>query len=109
MGMNTGKPEKEKGKLTMNKTERIKTVKAMEYLARQLNDESIFCDLWLTYGVADGDIDFGDLSVSSDDLENLEYYTEDEPFSDLMRLFLIVMAKARKSGGLFSDGVVSKE
>lgn len=26
----------------MNKTERIKMVKAMEYIARQINDESVF-------------------------------------------------------------------
>ena len=39
----------------MNKTERVKFVKAMEYICRSINDETIF-DAWLMNGVADGDI-----------------------------------------------------
>ena len=35
--------------------ERIKAVKAMEFLARQINNENIF-ESWLTMGPADGDI-----------------------------------------------------
>lgn len=50
----------------MNKIERIKCVKAMEFLARQINDEEVF-EEWLMDGVADGDIDVGDLDVKGDD------------------------------------------
>ena len=45
----------------MNKAERIKMVKAMEYIARNLNNEHIFYR-WLMTGVADGDIAYGDLA-----------------------------------------------
>ena len=89
----------------MNTQERIKMVKAMEYITRQLNDEGIF-DSWLISGVADGDIDYGDLSAEDDG--DVEYYTEDTRFADLMDAFLWCMKKAYKSGGLYCDGVVSK-
>ena len=89
--------------------ERIKMVKAMEFIARQINDEEVFYS-WLTVGVADGDIEYGDLQVTEDDADNLEYYySDDVEFADLMETFLRVMAKARKSGGLYCDNVVSKE
>ena len=39
-----------------NKIERTKAVLAMEYIARQINDEEIF-DIWLTYGPGDGEIE----------------------------------------------------
>lgn len=42
-------------------------------------------------------------------LYELEYYMEDEPFADLMDTFLRCMAHARRDGGLYCDGVVSKE
>lgn len=84
----------------MNISERIKVVRAMETIARCVNDESVF-DYWLAMGVADGDI--------TDDTtdEDLECYTDDENFADLMSDFLILMGKAGKSGGLYCDGVVS--
>ena len=90
----------------MNSTERIKMVKAMEFIARQINDELVF-DHWLTGGVAVGDIDYGDLTVNEDDAEMLDYYLEDENFKDLMQLFLRLMASAKKNGGLYADGVVA--
>ena len=83
-------------------------VKAMEYIARQINNEEVFCDFWLTSGVADGDIEYGDLKVTKEDEEYLDYYIQDEEFSDLMRLFLKTMRFAYKDGGLFCDKVVSK-
>lgn len=92
----------------MNSIERIKMVKAMEYITRQINDESVF-NGWLTEGVADGDIDYGDLNVGADDADNLEYYLSDDEFADLMDTFLWVMAMARKSGGLYCDELVSKQ
>ena len=92
----------------MNKIERVKMVKAMEYIARQVNDEEVFYG-WLTLGVADGDIEYGDLTVN----ENLEedeaawYADDDKGFAELMETFLSVMKAAKKSGGLYCDGVVS--
>lgn len=92
----------------MNTVERIKMVKAMEFIARQVNDEDIF-GAWLTLGVADEDIKYGDLEVRDDDAEDLEYYIEDDEFGDLMDTFLFVMKKAWKSGGLYCDKVVSRK
>lgn len=85
----------------MRKAERIKMVKAMEFIARQINDEDVF-EGWLISGVADGDIEYGDLD--SDD-ENLDWYIEDEHFEELMECFLRRMSRANKIGGLYCDGV----
>lgn len=92
----------------MDATERIKMLKAMEFIARNVNDESLL-NGWLALGIADGDIEYGDLSVGSDDPDDLEFYMEDEAFADLMDTFLRCMAHARWDGGLYCDGVVSKE
>jgi len=90
----------------MNKTERIKMVKAMEFICRQTNSEDVF-EGWLYSGVADGDIEYGDLS--DEDNGDLEiYYEDDVCFADLMACFLRRMASAKKDGGLYCDGVVSK-
>ena len=93
----------------MNKTERIKMVKAMEFLARQINDEEIF-EEWLIDGVADEDIPYGSLTVETEDNDpwGVAYWIDDARFSDLMGTFLHIMARARKSGGLYCDRVVSK-
>jgi len=88
----------------MNAVERIKMVKAMEYICRQINDEMVF-DTWLMNGVADGDIEYGDLSEENDGM--MDYYIDDEQLSELMRCFLNRMRRARESGGLYCDGVVS--
>lgn len=85
----------------MNLKERAEMVRAMDCVARSINDEDIFYG-WLVNGVADGDID-----ESTTD-EDLEWYCEDENFADLMHYFLFLMSKAKKSGGLFCDGVVDK-
>lgn len=92
----------------MNAIERIKMVKAMEFICRNLNDEELLCG-WLVSGVADGDIDYGNLAVETDDPDFLKYYiSEDEDFADLMDTFLNQMTYAYKSGGLYCDGVVSE-
>lgn len=91
----------------MNKVERIKMVKAMEFIARNLNDEAIL-ERWLTVGVADGDIEYGSLEIKIDDLEDLDCYTDNETFGDLMHTFLQLMKSACKSGGLFCDHVIDK-
>lgn len=92
----------------MNTIERIKMVKAMEYISRNLNDETIFED-WLIAGVADSDIAYGDLDIRPDDLENLDYYINDNTFADLMALFLRLMKRANMSGGLYCDRIVSEK
>ena len=78
----------------MNKQERIEVVKAMDTLARCVNDEEVF-GYWLSYGVADGDIAYG----------YAEDYIEDENLSELFGTFLKLMNYAKKSGGLYTDGV----
>ena len=85
----------------MNAKERYEMVRAMETIARAVNDEDVF-EGWLIMGVADGDID----ETTKD--EELEYYIEDDNFAELMGTFLRVMSKANKSGGLYADGVVSR-
>lgn len=85
---------------------RIKMIKAMEYITRQINDEEVF-ETWLMFGVADGDIDYGDLSAT--DGGSLDYYAEDGVFSDLMDVFLRCMREARESGGLYCDGILSEK
>ena len=94
-------------KKKMDTTERIKMVKAMEYIARQVNDEEVF-EIWLISGVADGDIEYGDLTVKAGDEEEFGTYIDDENFGDLMQTFLRLMNEAYKSGGLYCDGVVSE-
>ena len=85
----------------MNLSRRAKVVRAMETMARCVNDEEVFYR-WLLCGVADGDID----DNTTD--EDLEYYCEDKTFADLMERFLDLMTAAKKSGGLYEDKIVSK-
>ena len=85
----------------MNKTERFEMLKAMELIARSINNEDVF-EQWLICGIADGDID------ENTTLEELEYYMDDETYADIMDTFLFVMKRAYKDGGLYSDRVVSK-
>lgn len=84
-------------------SKRRKMVAAMEYIARQINDEDIFVG-WLMNGVADGDIPYGDLTGESVD----DCYIEDDAFAELMGCFLRRMKGAYSSGGLYCNGVVSK-
>ena len=88
--------------------DRVKMVKAMEYIVRQINDEDVFMG-WLYAGVADGDIEYGDLDVMDEDVENYGCYIGNQEFAELMGLFLKKMSQARKSGGLYCDGVLSEE
>lgn len=89
----------------MNKTQRIRMLKAMEFVACQINDEN-WLDAWCALGVADGDIFPGDLS-GADPEGALDYYLEDDNFAYVMECFLNVMTGAKKSGGLYCDNVVS--
>lgn len=84
----------------MKLNERANVVRVMDMLCRCINNEEVFMP-WLSVGVADGDI----TSETTD--EDLEYYCEDDNFAELMELFLRLMARAKKDGGLYCDGVVS--
>ena len=85
----------------MNLHNCAEVVRAMDTLARSLNDEDIFMT-WLSFGVADGDIK----ENTSD--EDLEYYCEDNVFAGTMNLFLNLMSMAYKDGGIQCDGIVSE-
>lgn len=88
----------------MNKVdERRKAIVCMEYLARQINDEDVL-DSWLMCGVADGDIDYGNLDATTVE----DWYIEDDNFKDIMSTFLICMKNAYRSGGLYCGDVVSR-
>ena len=90
----------------MNRVEREKMVRAMEFIARQVNDEELLYNRWLMYGVADEDIEYGDLNCS-DNFD--ESYLEDDAFYNLMTCFLRTMVGAWKDGGLCCDDVVSAD
>ena len=83
---------------------RSKMILAMEFIARQINDEDVF-DRWLMCGVADGDIEYGSFNISDVD----EGYLEDDTFEDVMSCFLRCMKGAYNSGGLYCSGIVCKD
>ena len=95
--------------MKMNERERKTAVACMEFLARCINDEDIFFEFWLTCGVADGDINYNELLTNTDKtIDSIDdYYIEKENFADLMKVFLICMSHAKKSGGLYCDNVTS--
>ena len=86
--------------------ERVKMLKAMEFVCRQINNEDIFMR-WLYAGVADGDIPYGDFRSEWEDEDMYDYYISEDEFADLMKLFLRLMKQAYNDGGLFCGGVVS--
>lgn len=88
----------------MNEETRKKAVVCMEFLVRSVNNEDLL-DAWLMNGVADGDIPRHSLDTENVD----EYFIRDENFSELMALFLRIMLRAKKDGGLYIDGIVSAE
>ena len=90
--------------------ERMMAVKAMEYLARQVNDEDVF-DIWLMGGVADGDIEYGDFTIHSGVEADpaYDYASDPNKFSSLMATFLRTMSAAYKNGGLWCGDVLSDE
>lgn len=80
---------------------RAEVVRAMDLLARCINNEDDFMP-WLMCGVADGDIN----EDTTD--EDLESYCEDDTFAEIMGEFLKVMGYAKKDG-LYCDGIVSRD
>lgn len=87
----------------MNVKERKQTVLAMENLVRSVNNED-YIDSWLMCGVPDGDLNKNSTWEDVDD-----YFIKDDNFAELMKLFLKIMARANKDGGLYIDHVSSKE
>lgn len=81
----------------MNILERTEVIKAMETIARCINDEYT-AELWLIKGIADG--------TDLRDPDEIAYYAEDENFASLMTEFLYVMNEARKTGGLYCDEII---
>lgn len=86
----------------MSRVERAKMVLAMEYIVRNTGADDII-DGWLTCGVADGDIEYGENDPNTVD----DCYLEDEEFISLMDSFLITMNRAYKDGGLYCDKIAS--
>ena len=62
--------------------ERAKMVACMEYIARQINNEDVF-ETWLMCGVADSDIEYGNLDIS----EIEDYYLNDINFKNFKSFF----------------------
>lgn len=81
---------------TSKYTERARVVACMEYIARHVNNEELFYDFWLYEGVADGDIEYGNLNP----YDVPDFYTEDEAFEGICAVFMQLMSHARKDGGL---------
>ena len=73
---------------------RIKLLEAMKYIASSINDEDVL-DRWLMCGIPDGDT-------------ILSTYCEDDELEDIIHEFLIAMSRAKRSGGLYCDGIVGK-
>ena len=88
----------------MNRTERAKMILAMEFIARQINDEDVL-DRWLMCGIADGDIPYGSFDLTDVDKD----YINDSTFENVMSCFLRCMKGAYNSGGLYCNGIVCKD
>lgn len=69
--------------------EKAKFLRAMDYIARCVNDEEVF-DSWLMCGIADGDC-----AVMTDE-ELVEYY--DDGLESIIGCFLRLMRSAGKDG-----------
>lgn len=86
----------------MNKKDRCEVVRAMELLARTVNNDSVFTE-WLAEGVGDGDIT---PATTDDDLDC--YIEDDDMFGGLLYTFLHLMHTAYEKDGLYVDGVKSE-
>ena len=87
----------------MNLKSRVATVRAMDEIMRSLNDENKMMT-WLMYGVPDGEID-----ENTTDEELYWLVEEDKSFADLMYWFIRIMNKVSPNGGMWVDGICSKE
>ena len=84
-----------------NEQERYATIRAMDMLARQTNNEAAL-EMWFAQGISDGDID----TETPDEM--LVDYIDDEKFRDVLDTFLCVMSESYKQSGLSVDGVNSE-
>ena len=75
-----------------------KEIRAMDTLARCINDEEIF-EVWLMLGVADGDCEY------YDDIGLYEEYYEDneENFKELVELFRNLIRDSAEDGLYIGD------
>lgn len=89
-----------------NLEERRRAILAMEYLARQVNDETAL-ESWLMDGVPDGDIPY--MTTDPAQVPDLDDLAEPETFAGLLDAFTWTMSRARKSGGLYCGGVCGGE
>ena len=87
--------------MDINKIERAKMIACMEFICRQINDEDVF-ESWLICGVADGDIEYGNLDYNSVP----DFYLDDKNFKEIMECILRRMNGAYNSGGLYCGDVV---
>ena len=85
--------------------ERKQMILAMEFICRQINDENVF-ERWLTMGVPDGDIEYG--NFDTDQIDDNDTLIEDDNFKELMECFLDRMIAANKSGGLYCGDIVTR-
>ena len=86
----------------MNTHGRCEILRAMELLARTVEDDHVFTE-WLMEGVADGDI-----TPDTTDNEMDGYIADDEVFAGMLYTFMHLMCSAFENGGLSVDGVKSK-
>lgn len=82
----------------MDINERIKMIRAMDMIARSVNNENAFM-YWLENGVPDGDI-----TEDTTD-EELKYLCDDDIMKYIMHSFVKLMGYANKDG-LYFDGIV---
>lgn len=87
--------------------ERMKMVCAMEYIMRHLNDEEIFCDVWLSDAVADGDLRYGKFDYKLEDFDR--FYLQDDAFKLIVDTFVYCVRAAYKSGGFYCGGITAGE
>jgi len=91
--------------LTVPSQNRKKALVAMEYIARQINDEDVFMG-WLMTGVPDGDIEYGNLDPNQ--IDDDDSMLEDSSFYDIVDCFLRRMTRAHKSGGLYCGDICTE-
>ena len=78
----------------MNVKQRAEFIRAMETIARHINDEDVFAG-WLMCGVPDG---FIKPDTTDEEIAN---YFDMEDIQDISDCFLRCMSRAQKSGGLY--------
>lgn len=81
----------------MDTLKRMRVLRAMDTMIRALNvvvNDEYWLDLWLMYGIGDGDADTD---------EGLEFYLEDKVYGDMMARFARIMRRATTDNVLFSE------